>query len=98
MSLPLVFRSAAQAEFDDAAVWYESQQPGLGGDFVAEAQQVLGTIAGQPDRYPVVFGDVREAPVSRFPYCLYYRAKLDRVVIIAVFHTSRDPSVWQGRK
>jgi plasmid stabilization system protein ParE len=98
MSLPLVFRSAAQAEFDDAAAWYESQRPGLGGDFVAQVQQVLDTIAGQPDRYSIASGDVREAPVSRFPDCVYYRVKSNRVVIIAVFHTSRDPSVWQGRK
>jgi toxin ParE1/3/4 len=98
MSLPLVFRSAAQAEFDGAVAWYETQRPGLGADFVAEVQQVLDTIANQPDRYPVASGDVREAPVSRFPYCVYYRVKPDRVVVISVFHTSRDPSVWQGRK
>ncbi len=98
MSLPLVFRSAARAEFDDAALWYESQRLGLGGDFVAEVQQVLDTIAVHPDRYPIAAGDVRETPVSRFPYCVYYRVKPDRVVVIAVFHTSRDPSVWQGRK
>jgi toxin ParE1/3/4 len=65
---------------------------------VAEVQQVLDTIAAQPDRYPVVSGDVREAPVSRFPYCVYYRGKPDRIVVIAVFHTSRDPAIWQGRR
>ena len=98
MSLPVVFRPVAQAEFDAAAAWYEGQRPGLGTDFVAEVQQVLDTIANQPDRYPVVSGDVREAPVSQFPYCVYYRVKPDRVVVVAVFHTSRDPSIWQGRK
>ena len=98
MSVPLHFRPAAQAEFDTAAVWYDGQRPGLGIDFVTEVQQVLDTIAGQPDRYPIVSGDVREAPVSRFPYCVYYRVKPNRVVILAVFHTSRDPSIWQGRK
>jgi hypothetical protein len=46
MSLPLVFRSAAQGEFDYATTWYEGQRPGLGSDFVAEVQQVLDTIAG----------------------------------------------------
>ncbi len=97
MSLPLVVRRAAQAEFDDAATWYEAQLAGLGADFVTEVQQVLDTIANQPDRYPVVSGDVREAPVQRFPFCVYYRVKPDRVVIIAIFHTSRDPSVWQTR-
>lgn len=97
MTLPLVFRSAARAEFDDAAAWYEARRTGLGADFVAEVQQVLDTIANQPDRYPVVYGDVREAPVRRFPYCVYYRVKPDRVVTLAVFHTSRDPAVWQSR-
>src|SRR5437764_13355782 len=97
MSLPLVFRPVAQTEFDGAAAWYEGQRPGLGSDFVAEVQKVFDTIANQPDRYPIASGDVREAPVSRFPYCVYYRVKPSRLVVIAVFHTSRDPSVWQGR-
>lgn len=97
MTLPIVFRAAAQAEFDDAVVWYEGQRPGLGHDFAAEVRAVLNTIAGQPDRYPIVSGDVREAIVSRFPYCVYYRGKPSRVVVIAVFHNSRNPAIWQGR-
>jgi plasmid stabilization system protein ParE len=98
MSLPLVFRGAAQAEFDDGATWYAAQNLGLGADFVDEVQQVLDTITNQPDRYPVASGDVREAPVCKFPYCVYYRAKPDRIVVIAVFHTSRDPAIWQSRR
>jgi plasmid stabilization system protein ParE len=98
MSLPIVFRPAAQGELDDAAAWYEGRRAGLGDDFLAEVQQVLDTIANQPERYPIADGDVRQAPVSRFPYCVYYRVKPDRVVVIAVFHTSRDPAIWQGRK
>ena len=97
MSLPLVFRPAAEMEFDAAALWYEGQKPGLGENFVAEVQIVLNEIADNPDRYAAVSGDVREAPVSRFPYCVYYRHRPGRLVVIAVFHTSRDPSVWQAR-
>jgi plasmid stabilization system protein ParE len=97
MSLPLVFRNAAQAEFDEAAAWYESRQEGLGADFVHEIQHVLESIAEQPKRYPIVSADIREAPVRRFPYCIYYRAKADRAVVLAVFHTSRNPAVWQSR-
>jgi hypothetical protein len=98
MTLPLVFRPVAQAEFVAATAWYEDQRPGLGGDFVAEVQQVFETIANHPQQYPVADGDVREALVSRFPYCVYFRVKPDWIVVIAVFHTSRDPSVWQVRK
>jgi plasmid stabilization system protein ParE len=97
MRLPLVFRPVARAEFTDAAVWYESRRVGLGTDFIAKVQKVLDTITLQPFRYPVAYRDIREAPVSRFPYCVYYRIKPSRVVVIAVFHTSRDPAVWQAR-
>lgn len=97
MSLPVILRPAAQAEFDGAAAWYEKQKPGLGLDFVAEVQAVIDAIAGQPSRYPAVSGDVREAAVNRFPYCVYYRVRSGRVIVIAVFHSSRDPGVWQSR-
>jgi plasmid stabilization system protein ParE len=98
MSLPLVFRTAAQMEFDDAADWYDSEQAGLGAAFVAEVQEVLDTIAAHPERYPIATGDVREAAVSRFPYYIYYRVKTNHIAVIAVFHTSRDRAVWQARK
>ena len=97
MSLRIFFRPAAKAEFNDAAEWYEDQQPGLGDDFVARVMQILDTIGDNPERYPIVAEDVHEALVSRFPYCVYFRVKTDRVVVLAVFHTSRDPTVWQKR-
>ncbi len=97
MSLPVVLRDEAQAEFDAAFDYYEAQQPGLGVDFVARVQHVFDRIAANPAMYAVVFADIRKAVVVRFPYCVYYRADASRVEVIAVFHTSRDPSIWQGR-
>lgn len=97
MSLPVVFRATAEAEYIGAIAYYEAQQPGLGSDFEAEVQAVLDTIANQPDRYPVAHRDTREAPVKRFPYCVYYRVRADRLVVLAVFHQSRDPAEWQSR-
>src|SRR5438105_3793871 len=44
MSLPLVFRRAARAEFDDAADWYEQHRAGQGAAFVAAVQKVLDQI------------------------------------------------------
>jgi plasmid stabilization system protein ParE len=97
VSLPVVFRALAEEEYIGAIAYYETQQPGLGADFEAEVQAALDTVANQPDRYPVVHHDTREAPIKRFPYCLYYRVRPDRLVILAVFHQSRNPSEWQGR-
>jgi toxin ParE1/3/4 len=97
MSLPLVFRRIAQKEFDEAAVWYEEKRAGLGIEFVDEIQKALDQIVQQPDRFPMVLDDVREAPARRFPYCVYYRQNSSRIVVLAVFHSSRDPEIWKTR-
>jgi plasmid stabilization system protein ParE len=97
MSLPIVFHRAARNEFDEAADWYDQRRPGRGTKFTAAVREVLTRIAEQPEFYAVVFEDVREALVSGYPYCVYYRIEEGQAIIAAVFHTARDPSIWQGR-
>ena len=97
MNLPIVLRDEAQAEFDEAFDWYDAKRGGLGLEFVAEIQKVFDRIAANPLLHQVVLADIRKGVVRRFPYCVFYRPHQDRVEVIAVFHSSRDPSIWQGR-
>jgi plasmid stabilization system protein ParE len=64
---------------------------------VADVQKVFDRIAANPLLHQVVFADIRKGVVRRFPYCVFYRPHPDRVEVIAVFHSSRDPSIWHGR-
>jgi plasmid stabilization system protein ParE len=97
MSLPIIFRPEARAEFDESYDWYEDKRPGLGEAFAEQVQRVLDRIAAMPRIHGVVFGDVRKAVVVRFPYCVYYREEPSCVRVLAVFHTSRNPKIWQRR-
>ena len=97
MSLAIRLLRAAQIEYDEAADWYAARQRELGLRFVAAVRTVLDTIATQPNRYPEVWPDVREAPVAGWPYAVYYQVHPDHVMVLAVFHAARDPSVWQAR-
>jgi toxin ParE1/3/4 len=97
VNLPIVLRDEAQAEFDEAFDWYEAHGAGGGPAFAAEVQKVFDRIAVHPLIHQVVFADIRKGVVRRFPYCVFYRPHQDRVEVIAVFHSSRDPSIWQGR-
>jgi len=97
MSLPLDFHPAVRDEVDDAHGWYERKRAGLGGDFLDEVQRVLGEITASPARYGFADGDIRAGPLTRFPYAVYYRVLADRIRVLAVFHTARDPVVWQSR-
>ena len=97
MTLKVVFRRAARAEFYSAALWYEERQYGLGSQFTSEIDHAVALASAQPDRYPVKHGEIRSVHVRRFPYSVYFRAESDRIVVLAVFHARRDPVVWQTR-
>jgi plasmid stabilization system protein ParE len=97
MSHPIVFLQEAREEFDQAADWYEGPQIGLGTRFTLAVNTALARIAENPKMHAVVLEDTRKAVVRGFPYCIYYREDGENVVVISVFHTSRDPAEWQRR-
>ena len=96
MSLPIRLLPEAKDEFDAAADWYE-QQTGRGVEFVARVRDVLQRISVNPRLHGFVYQDVRKAVVQRFPFIMLYREDQGEILVIAVFHTSRDPTVWQSR-
>ncbi|MBO3462015.1 type II toxin-antitoxin system RelE/ParE family toxin [Aetokthonos hydrillicola Thurmond2011] len=97
MNYALVFRPEVRDELDEVYNWYESQQLGLGDQFLDCIDETLNFICLLPESYPVVYRDVRRAVVKRFPYAVYYRIISSRVIVTAVFHGSRNPKGWQKR-
>lgn len=97
MTLRIQMRRPAQAKFKEGYDWYEQQRPGLGDEFADEIGMMLDRIGHSPEMYACLHKDVRRAPVHRFPYGIYYQVKSDRVRVIAIVHSRRDPAVWQAR-
>ncbi len=97
MTLPVVYRRAATAEFTDAATHYENQRPNLGVEFIEEVNRCIDQVAANPLLFPVVHSEIRRAVVRRFPYCVYFRVEAKRIVVLAVFHGHRNPSTWESR-
>lgn len=94
----VVFRKQARLEFDEAGDWYEKECLGLGMEFMAEIHLLLQRIATTPEQFPMLYRDVRKAVARRFPYCIYFRERDQKIVVLAVFHSARNPAVWQQRK
>ena len=97
MKSAVVLRDEARVEFDEAFDFYENQKPGSGVIFASRVQDVFDRIAANPEIHAVVFADIRKAVVKRSPYRVFYRAEALRIEVIAVFHTARNPLIWQGR-
>lgn len=94
----IVFRKQAKAEFEDAGDWYERERSGLGIEFMVEIDGALARITANPQQFPYAHRDIRKAVVRRFPYCVYFRVREERIVVLAVFHTAREPAGWKHRR
>lgn len=98
MKKSVILRRVARAEFDEAGDWFEGQRPGKGTAFKDAVRKVFDRIAANPKLHAVVLRDIRKAVVPGFRYCVYYRERAPGVVVVlSVFHTSRNPAIWQGR-
>jgi hypothetical protein len=76
---------------------YETMRRGLGRRFATRLQDVLGRIVVNPEIHAITFRNVRQTLVRKFPFVVCYTFEANTVSVIAVFHTSRSPEVWQLR-
>lgn len=91
MSLPITLRPGAEADLDDAYLWYEERLPGLGEVFLRSVDACLARIQRYPEAFPEVHSLIRRAPLSRFPYSVFYVIREDRLDVLAIYHARRDP-------
>jgi len=98
MKRPIAFTAAAETEADEAIEWYEEREVGLGTRFREALEGIIVSIQTNPFAYPVVEGSaIRRAVVNGFPYIVVYSLEVETILILSVFHTSRNPIIWRGR-
>ncbi len=92
----------ASAELEDAALWYDSQRPGLGLEFIEAVDAALAQVSAWPTIGQPVPGlrddaPVRRLPVSRFPYHVVYLEWHGVIRVLAFAHDRRAPGYWLSR-
>ena len=98
MIQPITFLDAAEVEASEAVDWYEERETGLGIEFRESVEATIFSIQNHPLTFPVVHGsNVRKVKIQRFPYTVFFAIQTNRILIYSVFHTSRNPMIWQGR-
>lgn len=71
--------------------WYEGQSNGLGELFLSELDRCYKKLEAQPAFYRKLKKNYRQMRLKRFPYVVVYEIMKTKVVVFAVFHTSRNP-------
>jgi plasmid stabilization system protein ParE len=96
----VTFLKVAEAEFDDAVVYYETEQPGLGARFRLEVSRSLKRIIDFPSSYQSFGARTRRCLIARFPYGIIYKYDPEsaEILVVAVAHLHRRPKYWVGRE
>jgi len=98
MSPALSIHETAETEINEAADFYDLENPGLGGVFIDEIERAVNHIIQFPDAAPLIRGRVRKRIIARFPYSLIYSRRGADIRILAVAHQKRRPFYWRGRR
>jgi len=95
MSYKLILRQEAERDLTETYKWYNEMVPGLGSDFLAVVERALESIQENPARFPIIHREVRRALLNRFPYGIFFFFEDEKVVVLGVMHTARNPAKWR---
>jgi hypothetical protein len=91
------YHPGASQDLFSAISYYDAQRTGLGYEFLQEVTGALQRIKEAPERWPEVEFGLRRYRLSRFPFEICYRVHHERLIILAVAHSSRRPNYWRDR-
>lgn len=93
----VIVQPEAEADIRSAHDWYESKQPGLGQQFIAELDRLLALLSDRHQIFPLFHAGCRRALVKRFPYAVLYIDRGNNVFVLGVLHQRRDPKLGRAR-
>lgn len=96
--MKLIFRRLAGQDLENAGIFYEEREPGLGERFLDEVDRLLLQVQENPLQFPAFDYGVRRGLVKSFPYAVYFFIDDGTIVVLAVLHQHRRPGAWLGRR
>jgi plasmid stabilization system protein ParE len=91
------FHAIAVRELNDAADYYDREQPGLGATFIADVRRCTDAILEYPEAGPIIRGRVRRRMCRKFRYGVLYTIQPGTIRVLAVMNLRRHPTYWVGR-
>ena len=91
---PYLIFPRAEADLTSAFDYYESQEAGLGLEFLRTFEAALAMLRRYPEAALKVRGEVRRILFRRFPYGVFYDEREGTIRVLAVLHVRRDSTGW----
>ena len=97
MKYKVVIRPETENDLKEAFLWYEDKRKGLGYDFLLQIDAGIKLIERNQKTYPAEYKGTRKLLIKRFPYKIIYLLKEEKIIILAVLHGKRRPTLIKER-
>lgn len=87
----------AEVDFDKSFEFYSKDSTKVADAFFKQINLGFENIKQNPKSFPIAHKDIRKYVVKKFPFVIYYRIVRTLIQVIAIFHTSRNPEIWNER-
>ena len=89
----VIITPLAHLDEENAYVWYEEKQKGLGDDFLTTLEYAYNKISQNPEYFSFIDSnkEIRDYLLPRFPFLIVYRIKNDTIEIITIHHAKKHP-------
>jgi hypothetical protein len=94
---PPILHPEARAEYREAALYYATIMPELGGRFYDEIERLIAEACLSPGTFRFIRKPARRHFTREFPYGIIYVERPDDIWILAVMPLRRKPAYWQHR-
>lgn len=96
----IIVEPDALQDIQEVTDWYNEQLKGLGSRFQKQAVKQINSLKGNPLGYAIRYAEVRCMLVKKFPFMVHFSIdeKQNLVEVFGVYHTSRNPKIWEERK
>lgn len=95
MPFKVLIEPRALSDIQQAIDYYDSRQQGLGKRFETAITKHFSVISRNPF-FQIRYSGIRCLPVKRFPFLIHFVIDEERneVLVISVFHTSKNNKDW----
>lgn len=87
----------AQIDLDETLLYYSKIDKNLEKKFIIHLDETFDKIAKFPNLYRYETETSQKTLMEKFPYLVIYEQYQDIIMILAIFHTNRNPTKLEHR-
>ena len=97
MKYIVLFHQQSEVELLESKKWYAHRSIKASERFVTEINNTIDNLQKSPFSQAIIYRKKRKINLNNFPFSIIYSIDKNTILILSIFHYSRNPKIWKKR-